>query len=75
MTPTDFRRIRRELGQTQSQLADLLGVSSSRTVRKWEQAERDISQPIILFMTLLDQGILTVEAIRKAKQSPHHNNP
>jgi len=76
LTPFEFKRIRRELGLSQSQLADLLGVHSGRTVRKWEHAETDISRPIILFMELLDQGVLTVEKIRKAKErSPRRSSP
>jgi len=56
------------LGLSQSQLADLLGVSAGRTIRKWEAGENDIAAPAALLVTLLDQGVLTVEKIRKAKE-------
>tara|TARA_R110002012_G_scaffold211040_1_gene381794 strand:- start:85 stop:294 length:210 start_codon:yes stop_codon:yes gene_type:complete len=68
LKPFEFKRIRRELGLSQSQLADLLGVASGRTVRKWEAGENDIAAPAALLMTLLDQGVLTVEKIRKATE-------
>jgi len=68
LQPIEFKRIRRELGLSQSQLADLLGVSAGRTIRKWEAGENDIAAPAALLVTLLDQGVLTVEKIRKAKE-------
>ena len=44
MTPKQFREMRESLGLSQDQLAKMLGVSSGRTVRRWELGEREISE-------------------------------
>ncbi len=43
MNPQLFREMREQLGLSQDQLAKMLGVSSGRTVRRWELGERKIS--------------------------------
>lgn len=45
MTPMGLRRIRRELGLTQEQLAKVLGVDRV-TVARWETGVRAISEPV-----------------------------
>ena len=61
MTPADFRAIRHRLGLSQAQLARALRVQSDRTIRKWEQGERDIPGPAQVLMALL----VEVPAARK----------
>jgi DNA-binding transcriptional regulator YiaG len=39
MTPEQFKSKRNELGLTQSQLAELLGMSSSVVIRRWEMPD------------------------------------
>jgi putative transcriptional regulator len=51
MRPAQIRRIRKELGLTQAEVAERCGVSD-RTVRFWEQGERIPSGPAL---TLLKQ--------------------
>jgi transcriptional regulator with XRE-family HTH domain len=45
MMPTQLKRIRRELGLTQKQLAERLGVIPV-TVARWELGLRGISEPV-----------------------------
>ncbi|MCI0371432.1 MAG: helix-turn-helix domain-containing protein [candidate division NC10 bacterium] len=45
MTPAALRRIRRDLGLTQEQLAKELGVDRV-SVARWETAARPISEPV-----------------------------
>ncbi len=56
MTPEQFRDGRRNLGLSTKNLAELFGVSSGRTVRRWEAGERDIPGPAIRLMTWLTTG-------------------
>lgn len=44
MNPEQFKAARRKLGLSQAKLAKLLGVSSARTVRRWEAGDRDIDR-------------------------------
>ena len=45
MKPQDLKRIRQQLGLTQQELADQLGVGRV-TVTRWELGLRSISEPI-----------------------------
>jgi DNA-binding transcriptional regulator YiaG len=45
MTPAGLKRIRRELGLTQEELAARLGVQRE-TVARWETGARGIAEPI-----------------------------
>ena len=56
MTPIDFKRIRSQTGMTQSRLAQVLQVSSARTIRHWEMGDRSISGPVALLMELIDRN-------------------
>lgn len=53
MTPAQFKEARQRLGLSQKGMADLLGVSGDRTVRKWEDGEREISPPVILLLKII----------------------
>ena len=53
MTPKLFREMREQLGLSQEQLAEKLGVSSGRTVRRWELGERKISETTARLMQML----------------------
>ena len=46
MTPESFRDFRKSLQLSQSQMARAIGVGGDRTVRKWEEGERDIPGPV-----------------------------
>ena len=53
MTSKQFREMRESLGLSQEQLAKLLGVSSGRTVRRWELGEREISETTARLLQML----------------------
>lgn len=55
MTPTGVRRIRRDLGLTQEQLAQALGVDRV-TVARWELGLRAIPEPTARLVRLLHAG-------------------
>jgi DNA-binding transcriptional regulator YiaG len=57
MTPTQFKRLREQLGMTTDEVADLLelGVNGDRTVRRWEAGEKDIPGPVVLVMELCSE--------------------
>jgi DNA-binding transcriptional regulator YiaG len=57
MTPETFKSIRNRAGLTQSRLAAALGISDSRTIRRWEDGSRPVSGPAAVCMELLDAGI------------------
>ena len=59
MTPTEFKRIRHNLGLSAQGMARALGVSDGRTVRRWEAGDRDIPGPAIRLMHLLKRGKIT----------------
>jgi transcriptional regulator with XRE-family HTH domain len=46
MTPTQFKDTRKALGYTQSEMAEALGLRSSRAIRQYEAGEREVSGPI-----------------------------
>lgn len=53
MTPKQLKSVRQKFGLSQAELALLIGVASDRTVRRWEEGERDIPGPVIVLMQLL----------------------
>ena len=55
MTGKGFKRMRRQLGLTQVQLAKRLGVSAN-SVARWERSERRIFEPVARLLTLLSQS-------------------
>jgi len=58
MTPTTFKAIRERAGLTQDQLACLLRLSDSRSIRRYEDGSRAVSGPVAILMELLDQRLL-----------------
>ena len=56
MTPERFRKIRRDNGLTQSQLAAALRVSDLRTIRRWEKGDAQISGPVSLLMEAMEKA-------------------
>jgi len=53
MTPRKLKSTRESLGLSQAAFARMVGVAADRTVRKWEDGERDIPGPIIVIMGLI----------------------
>jgi DNA-binding transcriptional regulator YiaG len=51
VTPKEFKDLRYELGMSQNEMARLLGVRASRTIRKWEQGDLDIAGSAIILMS------------------------
>lgn len=64
MTPAAIKSIRERAGLTQGQLATLLRIEDSRTIRRWETGERAVSGPASLILEMLDEGILPVRYLR-----------
>lgn len=60
MTSTEIKSIRERAGLTQGQLASLLRLSNSRTVRRYEDGTRSISGPVSIIMEMISDGILPV---------------
>lgn len=58
MTPTELKSIRERAGLTQDQLACLLRLSDSRTIRRYEDGSRSVSGPISILLELIDEGLL-----------------
>jgi transcriptional regulator with XRE-family HTH domain len=54
MDGEEFKRKRHQLGLTQAQLANKLGVTAT-AVARWERGERSVSEPVARFLTLLCQ--------------------
>lgn len=53
MTPGELKSARKSLGLSQAELARVVGVDSDRTVRRWENAERDIPGSVEVLLRLL----------------------
>lgn len=56
-----FRLLRKKAGLTQAELAEYLGVHGERTIRKWENGERVIPQPIVKLMLGLRDKIREIK--------------
>jgi DNA-binding transcriptional regulator YiaG len=52
VTPKEFKALRYNFGRSQNEMAQLLGVRSSRTIRKWEQGDLDIAGSAIILMSI-----------------------
>ena len=60
MTPAEIKSIRERAGLTQDQLARLLRLSDSRTIRRYEDGSRSVSGPVSIILEMLDEGILPI---------------
>lgn len=60
MTPTELKSIRERAGLTQDQLARLLRLSDSRTIRRYEDGSRSVSGPVSIILEMLDEGSLPI---------------
>ena len=58
MTPAEIKSIRERAGLTQDQLAKLLRLSDSRTIRRYEDGSRQVSGPVAILMEMLAAGEL-----------------
>lgn len=65
MKAKDVKRIRAKLKLSQSQFADLLGLSV-RTVQDWEYGRNSPGAPAAALLRLADSGVLTKRAKGKA---------
>lgn len=62
MNAKDVKRIRAKLGLSQSQFADLLGLSV-RAVQDWEIDRNKPGAPAAALLKLADSGVLTIKTI------------
>lgn len=65
MTPADLKTARQSLGLSQAEFARAVSVASDRTVRKWEDGERDIPGPVAVLMALAEQIPAVADALRQ----------
>lgn len=54
MKPEELKTTRKELGLTQAQFANLVGVADGRTVRRWEDGSREIPGTVIILLSVID---------------------
>lgn len=66
MTPSELKSIRERAGLTQDQLARLLRLSDSRSIRRYEDGSRQISGPVSIILEMLDEGSLPIRYFPKA---------
>jgi len=55
MSAINIKKIRNDLGLSQSQFARMVGVASDRTVRRWEEGERDVPGSVILIIYVMSK--------------------
>ncbi len=65
MTPAALKSARQSLGLSQDEFARAAGVASDRTVRRWEEGERDIPGPVAVLMTLAQRIPAVADALRQ----------
>lgn len=63
-----IKEIRTRLGLTQSELADILGLSSQNYISKYESGEKSPSFQTRLLLFFLDKKILTPKKLKEAKR-------
>lgn len=57
MTGAELKALRKQLGLTQTQLADKIGARGKMTISEWENSERPtISKPYLILLDLLKEG-------------------
>jgi len=61
MTAAEFKRIRRELGLSQTALAQLFGLADDRSIRRWEKDCHPVPGTAAILMRLLHRGTATLE--------------
>ena len=54
MTPAALKSTRKSLGLSQAEFARIFGVASDRTVRKWEDGERDVPGYVPIMLDLIE---------------------
>lgn len=65
MTPREFYKIRHALGYSAQGMADLLGVKAGRTVRRWENGDRDIPGPVVHLVRLLNENVIQPDDLQE----------
>ena len=53
MTPAQFKSARKALGLSQSDMAEALGLKTSRAIRQYEAGDRAVSGPITMLVGIL----------------------
>lgn len=56
MTPERFAEIRRRSGHSIRSLADALGMSDERAIRRFESGEKAVTGPVSILMELIAEG-------------------
>ena len=50
MTPEEFKKVRDELGYTQAEFADALGIQTTRTIQRYEAGDKPIPKIVVLLL-------------------------
>ena len=53
MTPREMRDAQEALRLSRDEFTVMLGVATPRTVRRWEEGEKDIPGPVVVLLDLL----------------------
>jgi len=70
MTPDDFKEARWALNVNNTQLAEMLGASGSRIIRKWASGETPVPGPVsVLIMLAVDDISIAKTLYAKTKRT------
>lgn len=53
MTPAQFKDARKTLGLSQNDMAEALGLKTSRAIRQFESGDREVSGPVAKLIAML----------------------
>ena len=67
VTANDIKRVRGQLGMTQKEFAELIGVSKP-TIERWETSKEKISGYIILLLNMLENNMDYLDKIKLPKK-------
>ena len=66
----DIKAIRLRYRLTQSDLATILRIADSRTIRRWESGERPVSGPASIVLEMMDKNELPKRFYPNAASTP-----
>ena len=62
LTSNDIKRVRSLLNMTQKEFADFVG-TSKRTIENWESSKKEITGPIVLLLSMIENNLNLIEEI------------
>lgn len=67
--PITIKQLRMELGLTQSELAELLGLGNKSRIAEYENGKQKPSTSVKILLLLLDKKIITPDILRSLKNT------